>query len=236
MSGVYDNWERLVGATLRREQLRRTAQRSFSDLSLASSSSFNSRASSRRLFSFNLPNLAVGEKIDYEMILRSTNHLSRFNHIWQGHTGDLFYGVLDDGTQVVVKKIDLSSAEKELHYISEVEAFGKVSHSRLVPLLGHCSGNMDEKFLVYKYMPNGDLASVVRSKIFHGLDWPTRLKIATGAAEALCYLHHQCTPPLVHRYPKTWISSLLFPFVNVDYCTSVFTGDTSFLSSKRCSS
>ncbi|KAL0422758.1 UNVERIFIED_CONTAM: putative LRR receptor-like serine/threonine-protein kinase [Sesamum latifolium] len=31
------------------------------------------------------------------------------------------------------------------------------------------------------------------------LDWITRLKIAIGAAESLTYLHHECTPPLVHR-------------------------------------
>ncbi|KAJ6409744.1 hypothetical protein OIU84_009275 [Salix udensis] len=31
------------------------------------------------------------------------------------------------------------------------------------------------------------------------LDWITRLKIAIGAAEGLSYLHHECTPPIVHR-------------------------------------
>ena len=32
------------------------------------------------------------------------------------------------------------------------------------------------------------------------LDWITRLKIATGVAEAMCFLHDECRPPLVHRY------------------------------------
>ncbi|KAG2631528.1 hypothetical protein PVAP13_2NG158645 [Panicum virgatum] len=31
------------------------------------------------------------------------------------------------------------------------------------------------------------------------LDWITRLKIATGVAEAMCFLHDECSPPLVHR-------------------------------------
>ena len=32
------------------------------------------------------------------------------------------------------------------------------------------------------------------------LDWITRLKIATGVAEAMCFLHDECSPPLVRRY------------------------------------
>jgi hypothetical protein len=73
MSAVYANWERLIGATLRREQLHRRALRSFSDLSLASSSSFNSRA--RRLSSFNL---SEGEAFDNDKIPRTPNYLKIF--------------------------------------------------------------------------------------------------------------------------------------------------------------
>ncbi|KAL0334731.1 UNVERIFIED_CONTAM: putative LRR receptor-like serine/threonine-protein kinase [Sesamum radiatum] len=53
-------------------------------------------------------------------------------------------------------------------------------------------------------MPNGDLSSSLFKKTnsddsLQSLDWITRLKIAIGAAESLTYLHHECTPPLVHR-------------------------------------
>ena len=209
MSRVYDNWERLVRATLRREQLRLYALRTPSDLSLASSSSFN--FTTYQLLSFNLPSLLVGEAFDYDQILRATNYLSNSNLIKHGHTGDLFYGVLDDGTQVAIKRTDLSSTKKELHRIPELEVFAKASHPRLVPLLGHCFENLNDKFLVYKYMSNRDLSSCLFRKIDHdddrasqSLDWITRLKIATGTAEALCYLHHECTPPLVHRYSKNF--------------------------------
>ncbi|KAI5660963.1 hypothetical protein M9H77_20286 [Catharanthus roseus] len=130
------------------------------------------------------------------MILHATNHLAKSNLIRKGHTGDLFRGVLDDGTQIVVKKVDLLRAARD--YESELEAYGKVSHSRLVPLLGHSLGNSGEHFLIYKYMPGRDLASAFERGMVSILDWETRLKIATGVAEALYYLHHQCNPPLVH--------------------------------------
>jgi hypothetical protein len=147
----------------------------------------------------------LGEIYAYEQMLHFTGDFSEANLIKHGHSGDIFRGFLDGGVPVVIKKIDLLSFKKE-SYMMELEFFSKVSHTRLVPLLGHCLEHESEKFLVYKDLPNGDLANslhrVSKSEegSFRSLDWITRLKIATGAAEALAYLHHDCTPPLVHRY------------------------------------
>ncbi|KAJ6673572.1 RECEPTOR-LIKE PROTEIN KINASE HSL1 [Salix viminalis] len=35
------------------------------------------------------------------------------------------------------------------------------------------------------------------------LDWSKRLQIAVGAAQGLSYLHHDCSPPIVHRDVKS---------------------------------
>ena len=35
------------------------------------------------------------------------------------------------------------------------------------------------------------------------LDWDLRLNIAIGAAKGLAYLHHDCSPRIVHRDIKT---------------------------------
>ena len=35
------------------------------------------------------------------------------------------------------------------------------------------------------------------------LDWPTRLQIAVGAAQGLCYMHHDCSSAIVHRDVKS---------------------------------
>ncbi|XP_060176124.1 probable LRR receptor-like serine/threonine-protein kinase At2g16250 [Lycium barbarum] len=148
--------------------------------------------------SLNFSNL--GEAFNYQQILKTTGEFSDANLIKHGHSGDLFRGILEGGIHVVVKRI----VKKEA-YLSELDLFSKVSHSRVVPLLGHCLENENEKFLVYKYMPNGDLSSSLFRKnnsddhSLQSLDWITRLKIAIGAAEGLSYLHHECYPPLVHR-------------------------------------
>ncbi|KAM3287616.1 putative LRR receptor-like serine/threonine-protein kinase [Capsicum chacoense] len=147
---------------------------------------------------------SLGVAFSYLQILQTTGDFSDANLIKHGHSGDIFHGILEDGIHVVVKRID-SSTVKRKAYNLELDFFSKVSHSRLVPLLGHCLESENEKFLVYKYMPNGDLASSLFRKkntdddSLQSLDWITRLKIAVGAAEGLSYLHHECNPPLVHR-------------------------------------
>ncbi|RWW42569.1 hypothetical protein BHE74_00051879, partial [Ensete ventricosum] len=35
------------------------------------------------------------------------------------------------------------------------------------------------------------------------LDWPTRCKIAVGAARGISYLHHDCIPHIIHRDIKS---------------------------------
>ncbi|KAJ7966753.1 putative Lrr receptor protein kinase [Quillaja saponaria] len=146
----------------------------------------------------------MGESFTHEQMLRLTGDFSEANLIKHGHSGDLFQGFLEGGVPVVIKKVDLKSFKRE-SYMVELELLSKISHTRLIPLLGHCLDHEREKLLIYKYMTNGDLGSslhkvnILEDDIFQSMDWITRLKIAIGAAEGLSYLHHECTPPLVHR-------------------------------------
>jgi hypothetical protein len=67
-------------------------------------------------------------------------------------------------------------------------------------MVGYCVSDR-HSILVYEYMKMGSLddhlyapregAAILatRSKA-HFLDWPTRLKLALGAAKGLAYLHH----------------------------------------------
>jgi len=62
--------------------------------------------------------------------------------------------------------------------------------------------------LVYEYLENGNLDKWLHKKVKSGsvrkvvLDWPW-LKIAIGIAQGLSYMHHDCSPPVVHRHIKT---------------------------------
>ncbi|KAL8230844.1 hypothetical protein R6Q57_000621 [Mikania cordata] len=140
----------------------------------------------------------------YEQMLQVTSGFSDTNLIKRGHSGDIFSGRFEDGSDAVIKKIDMRSSRKDC-YVTELELYSKGMHTRLVPLLGHCLEHETEKLMVYKYMPNRDLSNSLYRPTsledggLQSLDWITRLKIATGAAEGLAYLHHECNPPLVHR-------------------------------------
>ncbi|KAK6152053.1 hypothetical protein DH2020_014688 [Rehmannia glutinosa] len=73
--------------------------------------------------------------------------------------------------------------------------------------------NENSKLLVYEYMENRSLDRWLHGKkrphsisgsVHHVvLDWPKRLHIAIGAAHGLCYMHHHCSPPIVHRDVKS---------------------------------
>ncbi|KAJ6809874.1 putative LRR receptor-like serine/threonine-protein kinase [Iris pallida] len=149
---------------------------------------------------------AVGDSFAYDQLVRATAEFSSKNLIKHGHSGDLYHGVLEGGAPVVVKRVDVDVARKA-GYVVELDFFAKASHVRLVPFLGHCLEKEKEKLIVYKYMPHGDLSNALYVKSaaqdeeegLQSLDWITRLKIAIGVAEALNFLHHECTPPFVHR-------------------------------------
>ncbi|TKY57716.1 LRR receptor serine/threonine-protein kinase [Spatholobus suberectus] len=143
-----------------------------------------------------------GEAFSFEQMLHLTGNFAEANVIKHGHSGDIFLGVLESGATVVVKRVDLNLFKRE-SYVVELRLLSKVSHARLVPILGHCLENENEKCIVYKYMPNRDLATSLHRATgsdgrIQSLDWITRLKIAIGAAEGLAHLH-ECSPPLVHR-------------------------------------
>nr|GEW78206.1 probable LRR receptor-like serine/threonine-protein kinase At2g16250 [Tanacetum cinerariifolium] len=146
---------------------------------------------------------AIGEFFSHEKLVLAMNDFNDANLMKNGHSGDIFKGVLEGGKHIIVKKFDMHSGKNSC--MVELDFFGKVSHKRFVPLLGHCLEKEREKFLIYKCMPKGDLSRSLYmendsdDESLMSLDWITRLKIAIGAAEGLSYLHHECFPPLVHR-------------------------------------
>jgi hypothetical protein len=152
----------------------------------------------------------LGKPFSFDDLRRATNGFDRSYIIAYGQSGSFYKGMLDDGATVVVKRI-YTSKMLEL-YRNEVEVLRKASDARLISLLGHCveATSNCEKFLVYPYMPFGDLASTLQTKGLGSgkmrkcnpkivLDWITRLKIAIGVAEGLVFLHHACSPPIAHR-------------------------------------
>ncbi|KAJ8559409.1 hypothetical protein K7X08_003467 [Anisodus acutangulus] len=132
-------------------------------------------------------------------LMKATNNFSKNNIIGSGRTGTFYRAVLDDGTSLMVKRLQ-NTQHSEKEFMSEMATLGNVKHCNLIPLLGFCMAKK-ERLLVYKDMPNGTLHDKLHS-LSEGeksLEWPMRLKIGIGAAKGFAWLHHNCNPRIIHR-------------------------------------
>jgi serine/threonine protein kinase len=131
--------------------------------------------------------------------------LTEDNIIGRGGAGTVYKGVMPSGSIVAVKRLagEGKGASHDHGFSAEIQTLGKIRHRNIVRLLGFCS-NHETNLLVYEYMPNGSLGELLHNKErSQNLDWETRYNIAVQAAHGLCYLHHDCSPLIVHRDVKS---------------------------------
>ncbi|CAA2994797.1 leucine-rich repeat receptor-like serine threonine- kinase BAM1 [Olea europaea subsp. europaea] len=130
--------------------------------------------------------------------------LKEDNIIGKGGAGIVYKGVMSNGEEVAVKRLPAMSrgSSHDHGFNAEIQTLGRIRHRHIVRLLGFCS-NHETNLLVYEYMPNGSLGEMLHSKKGGHLHWDTRYKIAMEAAKGLCYLHHDCSPLIVHRDVKS---------------------------------
>ena len=114
-----------------------------------------------------------------------------------GGFGSVFKGSLTDGTLVAVKTLGSSTRQHGKQFRAEISSLGNIQHVNLIRLRG-----ASRRLLVYDYMPNGSLNSLLftadsktKSKV---LNWKTRLQIALGTARGLVYLHEECRDRIIH--------------------------------------
>ncbi|XP_038717667.1 G-type lectin S-receptor-like serine/threonine-protein kinase SD2-5 isoform X2 [Tripterygium wilfordii] len=118
--------------------------------------------------------------------------------IGQGGFGSVYLGMLPDGTQVAVKKLEgIGQGKKEFR--AEVSMIGSIHHVHLVKLKGFCAEGA-HRLLVYEYMGNGSLDRWIfqNNEGCQFLDWDTRFNVALGTAKGLAYLHEECEVKIVH--------------------------------------
>eukprot|EP00253_Pinus_taeda_P016781 PITA_16781 len=141
----------------------------------------------------------LGLEVNGSYILKQ---LTEGNVIGSGATGKVYKACLRNGQEVAVKKISNRGNEFE----AEVDTLREIRHSNILKLL--CcisSAESDFKLLVFEYIENGNLFDCLHggSESMQALGWPVRHKIAVGVARGLCYLHHDCKPPILHRDVKS---------------------------------
>ncbi|CAI9768178.1 unnamed protein product [Fraxinus pennsylvanica] len=238
MSNNYDNWERLVRAVIRKEEIwQMFHDRSPSISSISSDSSLDSEDLDVP-FDFSrpggsspyqqLPQRTVDVPFDFsglvfvrgftpvfdlDDILRSTAEF-----LGKGTFGSAYMSAMDSGITVVLKRLNLANMPENM-FRQHMDVIGNVRHENVSALRAFYFSK-DEKLMVYDHYSNGSISAMLHGKTGENrapLHWETRLRIAVGAARGIAHIHKQSGGKLVHGNIK---SSNIFLNSNQYGCVS----------------
>ncbi|XP_034229630.1 MDIS1-interacting receptor like kinase 2-like [Prunus dulcis] len=124
--------------------------------------------------------------------------------IGRGGFGKVYKAELLSGQVVAVKRLNMSDSNdiptiNLQSFDNEIKTLPNLRHRNIIQLYGFYS-RRECIFLLYEYLERGSLG-----KALYGVEgvtelgWATRVKVVKGLAHALSYLHHDCSPPIVHR-------------------------------------
>ncbi|GLU12984.1 hypothetical protein SLE2022_296350 [Rubroshorea leprosula] len=138
----------------------------------------------------------------YNELEEATNKFDSAMELGDGGFGTVYYGTLQDGRPVAVKRLYENNYKRVEQFWNEVGILAQVRHRHLVLLYGYTSRHCRELLLVYEYISNGTVADHLHGERAKpgSLPWLIRLKIAIETASALTYLH---ASDIIHRDVKT---------------------------------
>lgn len=125
-----------------------------------------------------------------EDVERATQSFLESNLLEKTSFSSVHRGILRDGSAVTVKRYaKMSCKSDEAEVLKGLKLLTKIKHEKLVRLRGFCcSKGRGECFLIYEFVPNGNLLQYLDTKPGSGkvLEWPTRVAIVVGVAQGKC--------------------------------------------------
>ncbi|KAL9999542.1 putative protein kinase RLK-Pelle-LRR-VI-1 family [Helianthus debilis subsp. tardiflorus] len=138
----------------------------------------------------------------FEELRDATNNFHSSTLIGQGSTGKIYKGKLANGTDIAIRHLTVSKKYTIRNLKLRLDLLARLRHPNLVCLLGHCIGNegpndsdSNKVYLVYEYVNNGNYNSLLAGNDPENvLKWEDRLRILTGVAKAVHFLHTGLIP------------------------------------------
>ncbi|XP_047973676.1 MDIS1-interacting receptor like kinase 2-like [Salvia hispanica] len=140
--------------------------------------------------------------IAYQDIIEATADFDLRYCIGTGGYGSVYRALLPTGKVVAVKKLHRFEGDNptfDTSFKNEAKVLSQIRHRHIVKLFGFCL-HQRSMFLIYDYMERGSLFSVLKDEDEAvELNWKKRVNVVKGIANALFYMHHDCSPPILHR-------------------------------------
>ncbi|KAF3957699.1 hypothetical protein CMV_017311 [Castanea mollissima] len=100
-------------------------------------------------------------RFTFDDIRKATKNFARDSIIGRGGYGNVYKGVLPDGSEVALKRFKNCSASGDANFTHEVEVIASVRHVNLVALRGYCTATTPfeghQRIIVCDLMKNGSL-------------------------------------------------------------------------------
>eukprot|EP00253_Pinus_taeda_P030460 PITA_30460 len=139
------------------------------------------------------------QRISYGELSTATNGFSDANLLGVGSFGKVYKGVLNNGTMVAIKLLDLENEGAHKSFKKECKVLGRVRHRNLIRIITSYS-DLHVKALIFPFIPNGSLEKWLYpdAEVESGLTLLQRLNIAIDIAQGVVYLHHHCFMQVIH--------------------------------------
>ncbi|XP_060191620.1 receptor-like serine/threonine-protein kinase SD1-8 [Lycium barbarum] len=173
---------------------------------------------------------------DFGTLAMATDNFSDATKLGQGGFGCVYKAMLVEGQEVAVKRLSKNSGQGVEEFKNELRLIARLQHRNLVRLLG-CCVDMEEKMLIYEYLENKSLDSILFNKQKSSLlNWQRRFNIICGIARGLLYLHQDSRFRIIHRDLKAsniLLDKDLTPKISDFGMARIFGGDETEGNTKR---
>ncbi|XWS50671.1 hypothetical protein CRYUN_Cryun12cG0106200 [Craigia yunnanensis] len=180
-------------------------------------------------------------RFNLEEVETATQYFSEVNLLGKSNFSATFKGILRDGSAVAIKSIGKTSCKSDdAEFLKGLNILASLKHGNLVRLRGFCcSKARGECFLIYDFVPNGNLLRYLDVKDGDGLilEWSTRVSIVKRIAKGIAYLHGYKfnKPALIHQNisaEKVLIDQRFNPLLSDSGLHNLLTNDIVFAALK----